>query len=169
MVRHGKLLWWCLGACLAALVAASARAQLIILNDGNFEHDTQAASGATTGDWLITFNPRHVKFLNRISSDLREEGVIAASVECKVSPKTCERFGLTGDHKLPTMFFRRGYFCAYLGRMRPKNVVDFVLSRADMKREELPMHGCAKVPKEGTRTKFQVQVPGLTSGRGEEL
>jgi hypothetical protein len=26
---------------------------VIELNDDNFEHDTQAASGATTGDWFI--------------------------------------------------------------------------------------------------------------------
>ena len=27
--------------------------QLLLLNDDNFEHLTQAATGATTGDWLV--------------------------------------------------------------------------------------------------------------------
>ena len=27
--------------------------QVLLLNDGNFEHLTQAATGATTGDWFV--------------------------------------------------------------------------------------------------------------------
>lgn len=34
---------------------ASDHSQVITLTDGNFEHDTQAATGATTGDWLVEF------------------------------------------------------------------------------------------------------------------
>ncbi len=30
----------------------------ILLNDKTFEHDTQASTGATTGDWLISFCDR---------------------------------------------------------------------------------------------------------------
>lgn len=43
------LLWLCVLAC-----AAIAK-KPIVLTDENFEHDTQAASGSTTGDWLILF------------------------------------------------------------------------------------------------------------------
>ena len=30
-------------------------AEVVILTASNFEHDTQAASGATTGDWFVKF------------------------------------------------------------------------------------------------------------------
>ena len=28
-----------------------------VLTDGNFEHDTQASTGATTGPWLVKVGP----------------------------------------------------------------------------------------------------------------
>jgi hypothetical protein len=37
---------------LAGLVAA-ANAAPVVLTDANFEHDTQAATGATTGPWFV--------------------------------------------------------------------------------------------------------------------
>lgn len=33
---------------------------LIMLNDSNFEHLTQASTGATTGDWLVMMYVTHV-------------------------------------------------------------------------------------------------------------
>lgn len=39
---------------LLILVAVSAK-KVIELTDANFEHDTQASTGATTGDWLVAF------------------------------------------------------------------------------------------------------------------
>lgn len=38
-----------------ALLLASAVAEVVILDTSNFEHLTQASTGATTGDWLIKF------------------------------------------------------------------------------------------------------------------
>lgn len=38
----------------------------IVLNDENFEHDTQAASGSTTGDWLILFCDDRYKLCREI-------------------------------------------------------------------------------------------------------
>ena len=37
-----------------ALIAVT-RAQYKLLTDENFEHDTQATTGSTTGDWLLLF------------------------------------------------------------------------------------------------------------------
>ncbi len=38
------------------LLLGLTRAQIAVeLTDDNFEHDTQATTGSTTGDWLILF------------------------------------------------------------------------------------------------------------------
>lgn len=38
-----------------ALSAAEDASNVVVLGDDNFEHLTQAGSGATTGDWLVEF------------------------------------------------------------------------------------------------------------------
>jgi hypothetical protein len=35
--------------------AEGAASDVVILTEGNFELETQAATGATTGDWLVEF------------------------------------------------------------------------------------------------------------------
>lgn len=40
---------------LAAAAAVRAASEVVELNDQNFEHLTQAATGATTGDWFVAF------------------------------------------------------------------------------------------------------------------
>lgn len=44
-----SVLWLCLLGCLGLAKRP------IELTDANFEHDTQAVTGATTGDWFILF------------------------------------------------------------------------------------------------------------------
>ena len=42
--------------CASFLILGLTRAQIAVeLTDDNFEHDTQATTGSTTGDWLILF------------------------------------------------------------------------------------------------------------------
>jgi len=41
--------------CLLALVGFGKAPTAIMLNDDNFEHETQAATGGSSGDWLILF------------------------------------------------------------------------------------------------------------------
>lgn len=43
------------GVLLAASVAVTAASEVVVLTDDNFEHLTQAATGATTGDWFVAF------------------------------------------------------------------------------------------------------------------
>ena len=43
--------------------------QAKILNDKNFEHDTQATSGHTTGDWFVLFCDKN---MNRICEKPRQ-------------------------------------------------------------------------------------------------
>ncbi|KAF0295195.1 hypothetical protein FJT64_007223 [Amphibalanus amphitrite] len=41
------------GDAFAEFVTTNREPRVVILNDGSFEHLTQAATGATTGDWLV--------------------------------------------------------------------------------------------------------------------
>ena len=43
----------CILVILSFLHCVKAVEDLIVLDDGSFEHLTQAATGATTGDWLV--------------------------------------------------------------------------------------------------------------------
>lgn len=43
------------GAVLLATAAVVLGSEVVILDDSNFEHLTQAATGATTGDWFVKF------------------------------------------------------------------------------------------------------------------
>ena len=42
---------------LAHLLTFGIAREIYILNDRNFEHDTQATTGSTTGDWFVLFCP----------------------------------------------------------------------------------------------------------------
>ena len=44
----------CVGLC-AVLATVKSASSVKILTDENFEHDTQATTGATTGDWFVMF------------------------------------------------------------------------------------------------------------------
>ena len=47
--------------CSIRSLVAPARANndVAVLTDANFEHDTQATTGSTTGRWLILFNNKN--------------------------------------------------------------------------------------------------------------
>ena len=40
---------------LAAAMLALAYSKVVKLDDKSFEHDTQASTGSTTGDWFVAF------------------------------------------------------------------------------------------------------------------
>eukprot|EP00747_Dinoflagellata_sp_TGD_P167831 gnl/TRDRNA2_/TRDRNA2_193020_c0_seq1.p1 gnl/TRDRNA2_/TRDRNA2_193020_c0~~gnl/TRDRNA2_/TRDRNA2_193020_c0_seq1.p1 ORF type:complete len:161 (+),score=33.44 gnl/TRDRNA2_/TRDRNA2_193020_c0_seq1:38-520(+) len=76
------------------------------LNDKTFEHQTQAGTGATTGDWLVSFGAKGCKpcekiheELLEIDSDLRQAYIIPASVDESDSKGLWKRFGIK---KVPT-------------------------------------------------------------------
>eukprot|EP00658_Telonema_sp_P-2_P013536 TRINITY_DN15127_c0_g1_i2.p1 TRINITY_DN15127_c0_g1~~TRINITY_DN15127_c0_g1_i2.p1 ORF type:complete len:251 (+),score=62.10 TRINITY_DN15127_c0_g1_i2:33-785(+) len=96
---------------LAPLVAGSVM-DVVHLDSNNFEHDTQAATGATTGDWLVKF---YAPGCNECEQMAEEWGSLAvalkdrltvAEVDCAESPDLCSRFSVKSypDLKL----FRRG-------------------------------------------------------------
>jgi len=83
------------------------------LDDTNFEHDTQASTGSTTGDWFILFYAPwcgHCKKVKPIWEELANENhmserpgkPIIGLVNCDDSSSTCERFSV---RSYPTILF----------------------------------------------------------------
>nr|SVE86195.1 EOG090X0856 [Daphnia similis] len=103
------------------------------LNDDSFEHLTQAASGATTGDWFVMFyrddSEPCVKFLAKweyIASQLKGR-INLAKVNIKDDGiSTGSRFGV--DQVPAFLFFRQGKIFNYdLPKLDSKAFQDFAL------------------------------------------
>eukprot|EP00644_Phytophthora_capsici_P006718 jgi/Phyca11/541896/estExt2_Genewise1Plus.C_PHYCAscaffold_80085 len=83
------------------LVAAD-DSNVIVLTNADFEHKTQAGSGATTGDWLVEFYAPwcgHCKKLapiyEKVADDLKGE-VNVAKVDVTANAELGKRFGIRG-------------------------------------------------------------------------
>ncbi len=107
---------------------------VIKLDDGNFEHLTQASTGQTTGKWFINFHSPacgHCQNLAPIWSTFSEElktlheesGILVGSVDVKQNPILSERFGISA---LPTLLFfaEEGMFEYPPGN--PRDVDEFI-------------------------------------------
>jgi hypothetical protein len=73
------------------------------LNDSNFEHDTQASTGMTTGDWFVVFyKDSCVNIEDTIEeSSIKLTGILLfAYVDLSSNPKLRERFKLD-ENNLP--------------------------------------------------------------------
>jgi len=84
-------------------------AQVVQLDEKNFEHLTQAATGATSGDWLVVFCKDSVPRCARITAMWEKMAVSlsasrearglprinVAAVDAKESPWLTKRFGIT--------------------------------------------------------------------------
>lgn len=79
------------------------------LDDQSFEHLTQAATGATTGDWLVIFHDgsccknKELLYLENAGIKLRNKANVA-SVNIKEAPETAERFRI---RQCPSILFFR--------------------------------------------------------------
>ena len=118
---------------LLALLAVST-ADVIVLTDETFEHDTQVTTGSTTGDWLVLFYAPwcgHCKKVKPIwedlAKDLGKETIKSASVamvDCDENDSTCMRFGIRG---YPTiLYFRHGKMYKYSGGRTLENFKQFL-------------------------------------------
>merc|ERR1712232_1081969 len=109
-----------MGVFVSAVLPTLIRAQVKVLNDESFEHDTQASSGATTGAWLVTFGEAGCKScdayyeeLENIDEGLRQLYAIPAKVFKDTSPKIFKRFGIK---KVPTtLLFSKTKMFPYTG------------------------------------------------------
>lgn len=73
------------------------------LNDSNFEHDTQASTGMTTGDWFVVFYKDSCTNIEYIieESSIKLKGILLfAYVDINSNPKLKERFKLE-ENSLP--------------------------------------------------------------------
>ena len=83
----------------AVILSTASTKKPKVLSDSNFEHDTQATTGATTGDWLISFcdRQRHTKCDELDSTWAEIAGklygkVTVAEVDLNKSPQLKKRF-----------------------------------------------------------------------------
>jgi protein disulfide-isomerase-like protein len=116
----------CLTFVLFAAVAAS---DVVILDSKNFEHLTQASSGATTGDWLIKFYAPwcgHCKTLAPIYEEVAKQlkgEVNVAKVDVTESRDLGNRFEIKG---FPTVkFLSKGNVYTFKGRRSTEELVEF--------------------------------------------
>eukprot|EP00286_Rhodomonas_abbreviata_P020451 CAMPEP_0181308240 /NCGR_PEP_ID=MMETSP1101-20121128/11349_1 /TAXON_ID=46948 /ORGANISM="Rhodomonas abbreviata, Strain Caron Lab Isolate" /LENGTH=217 /DNA_ID=CAMNT_0023414593 /DNA_START=18 /DNA_END=671 /DNA_ORIENTATION=- len=97
-----------------------------ILTEANFEHDTQAATGGTTGDWFVKFYApwcghckRLVEPWEQLAKELKQERengeahAIIAKVDATIEKSLQERFEVKG---FPTLLmFSKGQMYKYSG------------------------------------------------------
>eukprot|EP00049_Salpingoeca_infusionum_P017620 m.353725 g.353725 ORF g.353725 m.353725 type:complete len:392 (+) comp16828_c0_seq1:253-1428(+) len=94
--------------CLFGLALSATAAEVVQLTDSTFEHDTQAATGSTTGDWFIKFYAPwcgHCRAIEGTWKELAEDldgEVNVAEVDCTKNAPTCQRFNVRG---YPTLLF----------------------------------------------------------------
>jgi protein disulfide-isomerase-like protein len=117
-------------ALVFALLLAVCASEVVELTVDNFEHLTQASTGATTGDWLVKFYAPwcgHCKRLSpvwdEISVELKDE-LNVAKVDVTANRALGQRFGIRG---FPTiLFFSKGRMYKYKGKRTIDDFKDFV-------------------------------------------
>jgi len=90
------------------------------LTDSSFEHLTQAATGATTGDWLVMFFTPSCHLCSRLTAALetlackyRGRSMVAKVNKETTGVKTGKRFELALDDKPDIILFRLGRMYRY--------------------------------------------------------
>jgi len=102
-----------------------------VLDSTNFEHDTQASTGMTTGDWFVEFYAPwcgHCKKLTPIWDRLAEtlkKKVTIAKVDVTKNRILGKRFGIQG---FPTLiFFSKGKMYKYRGMRTVEKLKEFAM------------------------------------------
>lgn len=127
----------------------------IELNDTNFEHLTQAATGATTGDWFVMFYADwwgHWQRMKPIWEQLAKEiggKINVAKINVDHAPNTAERFKIRG---FPTLYLlHRGKAFKFEGDRTLPALTSFAFGDFKTFKSEL-------VPAELTSFDFAVRV-----------
>ncbi|KAG6590912.1 protein disulfide-isomerase domain [Phytophthora cinnamomi] len=124
-----QLLCVALLALLGALQLADAASNVVVLSNADFEHKTQAGSGATTGDWLVEFYAPwcgHCKKLapiyEKVADELKGE-VNVAKVDVTENSELGKRFGIRG---FPTVLhFSHGKSYKFAGKRTLEDLAAF--------------------------------------------
>lgn len=119
-------------ALFAVIVSLAAASDVVILTTANFEKETQATTGSTTGDWLIEFYAPwcgHCKKLaptwEKLAVTLKGK-VNVAKVDVTENRDLGSRFGIKG---FPTVkFLRKGKVYDYSGARTEDAFIRFVTS-----------------------------------------
>lgn len=110
-------------------VAALADSDVVILTTKNFEHLTQASTGATTGDWLVKFyapwcghckkmEPMYEEVAKRLKGEVN-----VAKVDVPANRELGTRFDIKG---FPTLLLlSKGKMYAYKGRRTVDDIAEF--------------------------------------------
>ncbi|GMI10439.1 hypothetical protein TrVE_jg5644 [Triparma verrucosa] len=126
-------------ASLLLLCSAARGLEVVRLNDSNFEHDTQATTGATTGNWLVAFCPTFdcSTFPNlssllvelSVDDDLLESGVVVATMHPEDSLKTYLRFKIETTSKRPVLLYLNKGLYTFSGNFAEEDELkDWVLT-----------------------------------------
>jgi hypothetical protein len=77
---------------------------VVLLTDANFEHETQASTGQTTGSWLVAFYDKDLMAASPAvpAEYWSEHHIVLGAVKASDAPETIERFEI--DH-LPAILF----------------------------------------------------------------
>lgn len=115
---------------LLAITFTGIGAEVIDLDNSNFEHLTQASTGATTGDWLVKFYASwcgHCKKLEPIYekvADMLDGEINVARVDVPKNRDLGTRFEIKG---FPTLkFISKGKVYHYKGRRTVEDIIEFV-------------------------------------------
>lgn len=107
-----------------------AKSNVIVLTSNNFEHDTQASSGSTTGDWLIKYYAPWCGHCNKMApmyDELAKEldgSVNVAKIDVTANRDLGRRFNISG---FPTLkFLRLGRTYDYQGPRTLEALKEFV-------------------------------------------
>mmetsp|Transcript_14749 Transcript_14749/g.17826 ORF Transcript_14749/g.17826 Transcript_14749/m.17826 type:complete len:223 (+) Transcript_14749:125-793(+) len=152
-MNRSSALIFILGLC-ATVSAYSEDSRVVILTDDNFEHDTQAATGQTSGIWFVKFWAPwcgHCKRLaplwDELAEELLEEGIILAQLDITQHPVTYSRFSDEAVKGFPTLllFAERKMF-KFKGARDKENLLAF--ARGEYRK--VPEEQIMEVPAEVT-------------------
>ena len=117
------------------LIPFLVQAEVIVLNEANFEHETQASTGQTTGRWFVKFYADwcgHCKRLSPVWEELAEKvkqeeylshGINVAKVDAVSNRKLAKRFNVKGYPTL--LFFADRKMHKYSGPRNAKDLLEY--------------------------------------------
>eukprot|EP00245_Coleochaete_scutata_P002159 TRINITY_DN12817_c1_g1_i1.p1 TRINITY_DN12817_c1_g1~~TRINITY_DN12817_c1_g1_i1.p1 ORF type:complete len:243 (-),score=36.37 TRINITY_DN12817_c1_g1_i1:187-915(-) len=120
------------------------------LSDKNFEHDTQASTGQTTGRWLIMFTGPDCATCDEVENELSIAaatsvgGFVAAKVNVSSSPVTAKRFNVSSPDTIPhVILFRDRKMYPFPRSPEPPSSTDIdkFIKSGYLKAEELDVPG----------------------------
>ncbi|TFJ81040.1 hypothetical protein NSK_007683 [Nannochloropsis salina CCMP1776] len=116
-------------ATLFCVFLMASATEVVELTDSNFEHLTQASTGATTGDWLVAFSAPwcgHCKHLvptwEEVAMELKGE-VNVAKVDAIANSNLASRFSIRAFPMLK--FFHQGSMYDYRGPRNAEQLLEF--------------------------------------------